>query len=342
MSTFLDKSLFEHDIYNENLVGPITITKQISTNIDLLKEIIILGDLHDGLNYKCKPNTIITKVQQYIPNLIKNTNKFIDIFLEWRYQFKNNNDDFNNVYAEMNLSYISEVAKVFKNCIYNNTKCPYKNIRVHFTDFRGAKKVKHPLDILIYDVIPKIINLSTNKLNNELDKIHTYILRQIIPIFDDPNGLAKYYWNYFMNNNEFELSTTSHEVKQTVLKYLENYFKDKQIKFEKVLNNFDNILVSILEEKKYLDSLNQALNILRDEYLPIDTVVLDIYIFVNIFKIFKDLNNIQSTINNAIIFVGDAHATAIRKLLEIMKFKLIFKKESNNRCIDIKNSEPWF
>ena len=67
------------------LIGPVSVVTTIGPNN---KQIIILSDYHPlddtGLEYTCpelKPGEVELFIDEYLPKLVKNTGKFIDIFL---------------------------------------------------------------------------------------------------------------------------------------------------------------------------------------------------------------------------------------------------------------------
>ncbi len=326
------------------LIGPVSVTKMSYSG----KQIIILGDKHGDEQYKCSSSdNEQVSVDNFITDLVKGSDKFIDIFLELRQQVsKQDVLTFSEIEEKAEKGYLIKVGKAFQDCIYEKSKCPYSNIRVHYTDYRGIKE-QHPLGHFSYNLIPEAIESykgseTQDVFTQKLDQLFDYIDQVIIPILE--HGLVLYYWKLISSLPKMGINSASKNIHDAIVGFITEIMKDIQPTFTKNVLELKNKISRIMRGEEGIRDLPSYARNIQYTFLKLNGILVDIYIFVRLFKTFKEPGKLQpSNINNAVIYVGYVHAINLKVMLESIGFKTVFNGFSENRCVKIgKMKQPWF
>lgn len=129
------------------LVGPISLSEHYSGKYD--KHIYIFGDRH-VFKSKCPDKAAdknIVEITNFLEEIITtNKDKLIDFYLETEYVGGFTNPDFKGgVEWEEPHNYMNKLANLFVECFsVEKHKCPYKNVRMHYTDLRHGDSILKP------------------------------------------------------------------------------------------------------------------------------------------------------------------------------------------------------
>lgn len=104
--------------------GPFVLVHMRHAELDM--EVYLFGERHETPS--CPPD--YTRIDVYLDNLLRTSDKFIDVFLE------------SSVYtdpSEIRLtSGLAYLRQLFHWCVGERTRCPYPNARIHFNDLRAS------------------------------------------------------------------------------------------------------------------------------------------------------------------------------------------------------------
>ncbi len=302
--------------------GPVTL-RELKSDI-YNKWVYIFGDVHHH-NIQCPEGVIPTiHITNFIIKTIKdNPDKIIDLFIET--SFINKSMPTRELHAD---SYLMDVTNSLKECLnINKDNCPYKNVRVHYTDVRiylGHIFIqflhwsKHTdEEIMRSDLNRKskgkyIIDHIKDAMNMlEPKKImdQTKILKQLNNIEDEDLKIKLYH--YFLNTLE--------------------------IKYIPLMSIYDDFLKSrtISDYKNYIK--------LTIVYIA---SLLDYYIVSRMFRTF----NKGSTPRYIMMYLGDFHAKNIGQILRYLdsniyrklKMSFLMKYNGSVQCLDATDLIPFF
>ena len=354
----------------EFIGGPATLTCHFSETYKKL--IYIFGEEHSTITdcekIKHQKGELI---ENYLGNLVANTNCFLDIFIEIPgykgLKYKNSLGE--HIYSAHRLY---QIGKYFENCINASTR--NKNIlcnlsRIHYFDVRSIEEEgPDPISDFIFKYFSTGANLKIGDIDIYIDQLITVAVTYssimngfLIDPKDTDNfnnfwlsqlRLNKYVVKELDRAGEFaELIKTF--IEKEILSSAKEYGSDLRKITNRVLHN-----ISIWPRNKVHDE-----NLIIDFENMIMTVmapnarVPDAYTLARIFKKFKiDTTNLDKKrdtdepeeAHNIIIYAGDYHSDIYRKFLgEVLKFTPIAKigkiniEENMNpkHCINMKEAD---
>ena len=345
----------------EFIGGPATLTCHFSETYKKL--IYIFGEEHSTITdcekIKQQKGELI---ENYLGNLVANTNCFLDIFIEIPgykgLKYKNSLGE--HIYSAHRLY---QIGKYFENCINASTR--NKNIlcnlsRIHYFDVRSIEEEgPDPISDFIFKYFSTGANLKIGDIDIYIDQLITVAVTYssimngfLIDPKDTDNfnnfwlsqlRLNKYVVKELDRAGEFaELIKTF--IEKEILSSAKEYGSDLRKITNRVLHN-----ISIWPRNKVHDE-----NLIIDFENMIDTAIIpnsrvaDAYTLARIFKKFKiDTTNLDKKrdtdepeeAHNIIIYAGDYHSDIYRKFLgEVLKFTPIAKIGKIN--IDEENMNP--
>jgi hypothetical protein len=355
--------------------GPKTLTMQWSK--EYKKLIYIFGENHSE-NTDCDKfrlggefNEML--IEDYLDQLFKNSDVFIDFYLETGRQHK-------YIYGMQRMAVISER---FKDCLYdphsNYQKCMLS--RMHYFDIRSSASDLTPNRMSDASSMLKLfLRVLKNKDKYDVNRFlvkyrYNTKIKPIIKEFSEIKTDKDYYefWDKQINEHTF---LNKKVIKSFMHEKIKSFIKQEIIDLH--INITD--LVKKVEESiaivdKYkdetndlydLDSINESdynvllinLKYTGDELTRINSCIADYYLLCRIFKqfdlempvIFSSFRETDepSEPHNIIIYAGEAHARRVRKFLKNeLDFKMIDKKgydiKTKANCIKMEDfPQPFF
>lgn len=355
--------------------GPLSLTMHWSK--EYKKIIYIFGESHSKMTdchfaFGYKPEQVML-IEDYLEQLFKNTDVFIDFYLE-------TDRTYQDIYGDTR---IGVMAKRFKDCFHNpNTKenenkC--KLSRMHYVDIRKEAPDIKPnrmsyACIGIFFVSEYInINKTLPRLRFLLDK-YNYdtqikpILEEFskINIYDDTEDDEKYKeYDEFWDNQIKELNfLIKKATRSTIHDKIKSFIKKEVRDLGKYSKKIDDIKILVKTVKDFITTLNKYStgtvnqydfdsitendrNILLNVYflgifISINSNIVDYYLLCRIFKVFDftKLKNHRWTDepkepHNIIIYAGDTHSKNVRNFLKELEFEEISTTSS------IKSTDKW-
>lgn len=338
----ITKLIYNHYIHNKpvyNKIGGPSVLIHLY-NKEYLKEIYIFGEEHSE-NIDCTDEYI--PIENYLENLIQNTDVFIDLFIEIPDIKKSckKTDGLENYR-------LRKILYTLKKCIELESRSECYLSRIHYIDIRDNEENKiTPLVDLMMGIF-RIYNIENNS-------------SLISKYFIENKDLIQEVINKLHNENPEEI----------LLYILDDLSKCEKINKESIKILFDkNILIDfiknkildkIIETKRYKKSkINKLYKNLSDTIENDDLLILacilnvileiyvDIYTIYRIFKKFESDKLKQPTeAHNIILYAGLLHSSNVAEfLIEKLNFEIIESENSTNlynNCIDMTNiKQPLF
>lgn len=358
--------------------GPYTLTVHWSKEYQ--KMIYIFGENHSD-KIECdkvgsfKKGDVITPIENYLSDLILNTDVFIDLYIEFPVYSKIHKEYSVNFYPFKRNDRFRKLFEQFRKCLQYTTRSAKqcKLARVHYFDARFEEKkgitqginliswyrieVKYIIDYVstagqadtFKDLIndnPKIITLLkglSSKTEEEFVKFWT----------------SQLYDNYYVNK-ELDKIKENLSLKKIILEFAKEQFLDYGIIHRTMFKINIPIIFKYLEKieptQAEKESFKRAFIDTYDSTVSINAIVADVYLLSRIFKDF-DIKKLEEKgyigatdqplrAHNIIIYTGNNHAERCRKFLEGLKFKPIGssgKSDDYQYCIDMKTiKQPFF
>jgi hypothetical protein len=355
----------------EFIAGPKTLIMLWSE--EYKKLVYIFGEIHNKYT-DCETATNVMLIEDYLEQLFKNTDVFIDFYLETGRR--------KNTYGE---SRIAIIANRFKNCLYdpkdNDYECRLS--RMHYFDLRkeASDLTPDPMTyaaIMLFKLNHMLSELQTNPTFADAKRkkrsIHKFLVAndyytKIEPILQefskinihedkeiDEEKYVEYaeFWDKQIDKHVFLVKKVS---KSTMHKEIKSFIKKEILKTENIKNIIDTVGQFIVNVDQYegeldIDSLITQLDVCKIFILIVGFVITDYYLLSRIFKKFvpeKRATDEPIEPHNIIIYAGDAHAEKVTDFLENeLKFKMIHKKgdrfsETPTNCIKMEDfPQPFF
>jgi len=335
----------------EYISGPTRITYYTSKKYN--KNIYIFGEIHgredscDGLDINSTP------IDSYLDKLFRNTDVFIDFFLEI--------DPVDmDVYKYIKgPKYIDNLRHMAYNCIRQTPDCKYPLIRAHYTDPRLSNDASQVilnfldrLDVNNINLSQKYTKLFIGKMGNDqykrirflgenLPKFNrAMILLKDITIYDYYTFIKRYARPPLLYK-EISKSNMADFFNQKLKEYTdsgEKYFKILQ-------DSIKTFLITLNPTKEQVDKIKYS-------FQSITLSIMDVYLLSRVFKTFKvpETTYQPAEPHNIIIYAGNAHSDNYRQLLEEMGFLVkgfgrpyIKNRKKYNRCLNMtKIDQPFF
>lgn len=360
--------------------GPYTLTVHWSKEYQ--KMIYIFGENH-SYKIECdkvgsfKKVDVITPIENYLSDLILNTDVFIDLYIEFpAYSkiYKEYNDRFKPFQENFRLNKLFEQ---FKKCLQYTTRSAKqcKLARVHYFDARFEDKegmlegtnlislYRLYVELIINCVDPAIQADSFKILINYNPKIMT-VLKGLSSNTEEEFVKfceSQLYDNYYVNK-ELDKIKENLSLKKIILEFAKEQFLDYGIIHRTMFKINIPIIFRYLEKNDPSQAEKENFKRLfidtYDATLSINAIVSDVYLLSRIFKDF-DITKLEEKgyigatdqplrAHNIIIYTGNNHADRHRKFLEILKFKPIGSSGKSSDypskyCIDMKTiKQPFF
>ncbi len=292
----------------------------------LNKRIYLLYDRHDAngtCRYHVHKNYI--SVSHWILNtIVTNENSknpmLIDLFLETGEEIFSNKFSKENIIPGMHG--LIPVIGEYNNCLYrHDKKCPYDNIRAHWTDIRQNFSIYTKFWIYYYETI-KLSEQPSGKLGP--------LSPDIKNILHDPIS----YFNKVLNlpriKKQFD-NITEADIRDKLKEYLLARVAQEKFKYDNRVNTNN---YEIAMSRFYIIA-------------TITILLMDSYLLARLFRTFnvpeKDKENAKVT--NAIIFVGGIHATNYELFFQKLGFEEVysvgnFDNDYDNIACYVKGSSP--
>jgi hypothetical protein len=352
--------------------GPVSITLHWNPSMKLL--IYIFGEFHTS-ETDCPPENVSMFIEDYMKQLLTNSDSYIDFFLEEKAHFGYNPD----LTDSTGNTRLDILANRFRECISDvksrNTN-PNCNIsRSHFFDIRQGVVDSH------FDVVSNLIGALGTLEKSDEENIETFIIkfnsifsssdffpfiRKIKDTSSDTEFVALFAKELFDHpflKKKMDRSTIStliysfimNEIKLESLKF-KNTIQENLTKLFKILTKIDVTLdkkgqpIKIIISPTNIDRLIRYIKRFRIGLILVNSAIADGYLLSRIFKEF----NINTDIlekkrgfdeperpHNIIIYGGESHANRCRKFLEnYMKSKRLEQNTFEDlihfsNCIDM-------
>jgi len=327
--------------------GPVSITLHWNPSMKLL--IYIFGEFHTS-ETDCPPENVSMFIEDYMKQLLTNSDSYIDFFLEEKAHFCYNPD----LTDSTGNTRLDILANRFRECISDvqsrNTN-PNCNIsRSHFFDIRQGVVDGH------FDVVSNLIGALGTLEKSDEENIETFIIKfnsifsssdffPFIRKIKDTSSDTEFVdlWQKELFDHPFlkkkmDRSTIStliysfimNEIKLESLKF-KNTIQENLTKLFKILTKIDVTLdkkgqpIKIIISPTNADKLIRYIKRFRIGLILVNSAIADGYLLSRIFKEF----NINTDIlekkrgfdeperpHNVIIYGGESHANRCRKFLE--------------------------
>jgi hypothetical protein len=327
--------------------GPVSITLHWNPSMKLL--IYIFGEFHTS-ETDCPPENVSMFIEDYMKQLLTNSDSYIDFFLEEKAHFGYNPD----LTDSTGNTRLDILANRFRECISDvqsrNTN-PNCNIsRSHFFDIRQGVVDGH------FDVVSHLISALSSLGKSDEENIEKFIIKfnsiKEYPAFSsfirkikDTSSDTEFVdlWQKELFDHPFlkkkmDRSTIStliysfimNEIKLESLKF-KNTIQENLIKLFKILTKIDVTLnkkgqpIKIIISPRNADRLIRYIKKFRIGLILVNSAIADGYLLSRIFKEFNINTDIPEKKrgfdeperpHNIIIYGGDSHANRCRKFLE--------------------------
>jgi len=317
ISNYYNKISLEN--YN-NILDPCSVNALYNKEKNMY--VVVFGEYHNSnlrrQNKICqqKSNYNQVRIGTYIKQLVSTQPYFFDIFLETIYRkdkrILSSSEGINNILQKMERCFIHSLRD----------KTSYPNVRCHLADLREdlpyntlinkiAERniiLDEDLKTLLLGNIKSASNVCNQKTINKIDFTLFESIQKILLKSQD---------KVFKQYNKLLSKQLRKQIKQHVILYAwENYYK-----IEFYSNNIATGCKTKKSSEKYIDFLRNTI---------ITAPLLDYYILLRLFRTFENKNPYTpNTMNNIIIYTGDAHAGMYSYVLDKLGFVSTY---SNNIC----------
>ena len=355
--------------------GPKTLTMQWSK--EYKKLIYIFGEYHNE-NTDCNKFRIgeefnETLIEDYLDQLFKNTDVFIDFYLETGREYK-------DIYGNSRITLIS---KRFKDCLYDpNSNTNYQKCmlsRMHYFNVRSSASDLTPNRMSDSSIMLKMfVQILKNKDKFDITRFlvkyrYNTKIKPVLKEFSEINTDKDYYdfWNKEIDEHSF---LNKKVIKSFIHEKIKNFIKqeiiDVNINITKLVKKVEQ-LITIVDKYKDeasglydLDSISDSdydvllinLKYTSNKLIKINSCIPDYYLLCRIFKqfdieipaIFSSFRKTDepSEPHNIIIYAGEVHARRVRKFLKNeLDFKMINEKGNDIKanCIRMEDfPQPFF
>jgi len=284
-------------------------------SFDANKIFYLMGEYHLS-EFDCKVIPRIP-IQNLLVNLLEsNTDKIIDIFLEVDFV----TPDYKK--RKHIHSPIEDIHKKFEECLkISKVDCPYKNLRMHYSDVRVFIKSLRLFHTYIYN----FLNTPTDELKNK--------------IFSYSEGLP-------INADEFlKVSKIAKQLENTVDDRLKSYLENQVREAIIHVNIRYNIIANVLKKNIPQDKLLLALRVNYEEMMDSAAWFVDVYIIARSFRRFDEIQRLGPSPRYIIAFVGGNHVTHLYELLKRMGFYVANSATEispESMCTEITPFIPFF
>lgn len=357
------------------LISGILQIKYLVGTVDGIKRhIYLFYDEHTTVG-ECKKDTNHVMVSDWLDQLFnKKDRKFIDFYLETHIFNPKINEAFKKIKAIYNpvtrpsdvpegkygqlVNLMKKVNRCIEGEVYRKYICPYKNIRIHYTDLRRYTYVE--------DLLKRLSKKHKYETNSE---VMYYVL----------NEIYKKYKYYQDNPKEFYITNQIYKkfildnIKGTKIEKQWKQIPDNNSKIDNIINLIyknnegkiiplsDLIDAVIIWKFKLVDSHDPNImnintdtqevfiskEVMHELLLPLGIPFMDLYLMGRLLKKFdvKDSNDPEYA-EYSIIYAGAEHCSGYDEFLKSIGFKDIYKSNGISKekyqCIDISGMPDIF
>jgi hypothetical protein len=377
--------IYNHE-YNTNkptaafIGGPFTLTVHWSKEYQ--KMIYIFGENHSD-KIECdkvgsfKKGDVITPIENYLSDLILNTDVFIDLYIEFPAYSKIDKEYNVNFYPFKENYRFRKLFEQFRRCLQYTTRSAKecKLARVHYFDarFEDNKGRTQGINLISWYRIEVKYIIDYVQTSEQVDMFKNLIIEypKMITLLkglssETEEDFLKFcssqlHDNYYVNK-ELDKIKENLSLKKIILEFAKEHFIDYGIIHRTMFKINIPIIFKYLEkiEPTQLEKENfkKAFLSTYDSTLSINSIVADVYLLSRIFKDF-DITKLEEKgyigatdqplrAHNIIIYTGNGHAERYRTFLERLKFKPIGSSGKSGEypskyCIDMKTiKQPFF
>lgn len=290
----------------ELIEGPLSVSEHRSTKYN--KRIVVFGEQHvhkQGCGGK--------KISQFLQEVVSShPNKQFDLFLEIPYLTQETE------FPKEATDDIERILLAFRNCFrYTKGNCEYPNLRAHYTDMRIANQLTD-----LSRLVERIVQDSDN----------TKAWEEVVRIFKGTKDPLQYIID--QADIQGKLAKQLREADPEVVQSLLNYYRQRISDLPKFITEVEEY-ISVLKRGYVNHGTSRKLG---KQLIIIYSIVLDLYLLGRIFRKFQDADSPT----NILIYVGDAHAEAIRGFLTQLGFEKIHEVQSENDCVDVSEFGGFF
>ena len=309
--------------------GTVSLTEHQSEKYD--KHIYIFGDRHT--QSKCPPSDM--PVSDFLALTIdQNKDKVVDIFVEVPFLAEKKEQ---SCLPGEDCGTFHNLGKKFWNCLKKSKKdCPYKNLRMHYSDVRNIGffsrletiyfNLKYYTQYIDSDSIQRRIYYTDQKMLRLIEEYKTLV--PMIQSLGNTDFFLEKIIKIDKINKQIE-NIEEIEVKQAVLQYIKNLLEKNK------LPDLPNITLELSIEN--ITKLNDFLV----DIIEYNAIFMDTYLLARLFRTFSD----SSKTKHIIVYTGNFHSENYRKFLDELGFVRIAEKynEENSLCLSLTNFEqPFF
>jgi hypothetical protein len=330
--------------------GPVSLTELKLARLG--KRIYIFGDEHSHSSTCVDPNKPTIRIDRFLDQLVKATDKIIDLFLELdfpdksspsardvKYQVKRTNDEITYLASP---DYITDIFHLFYNCFqHDKHECRHKNLRAHYTDVRYIGTSAY---ILSY-----ALTVNNTYRQIQLQELHRKLLSGLMrppqdlkPIIKAiiSDGLKILEHLPFDKSDIYATAKIDKQLKNIndplILGAIHNYY-DNRI--------WNSLLAAEDSFKSYTEnSTMEAIKVGVNHLFDYASMLFEVYVIGRMFRTFNG-----KSIDNIILYLGDIHSQRIVECLKtIPGMEFLQKKVSDtpgvdNQCLDISGFRlPFF
>ena len=325
------------------------------------KHIYIFGEYHSP-RIDCPPQAEIMKVEDYLYEVLKNTDVFLDIYFELDPPEGRDSSykDYDNIYRLIRLFF------KFKECIDYATRFDdiCRLARIHYTDYRHIGKKSSRITNFY-------LSLSDYTQYPNIDKLFSESSIEVLNILSMRNGEDEYVnlflgmirENYYLVK-ELDKSLLKNEIEFFTMTKLKSIIKERKT----LITDISNIILGLYEQYKrgivtrdLIDNIKDSVRILKSYIIGIVAKEMDLYLLSRVFRKFditrpyakpnqKDEEESKYTDqpvepHNIVIYAGDLHSCNCREFLSYIGFEevSIIEEKEYNTCLDVRNfPQPFF
>ena len=289
-----------------NVIGPVSYAEFRYKNYN----IGIFGEYHHIKSPPKLPQENTLNFSSFILSIVsQNEAKEYDFFLET--DFRGPGYIHTEIYSHNTMFNLLDTD--FKGCFDIVKKCPYKNLRAHYADYRSVSDL---LRSDLYTSIYTYIVFLASELPLKNDSLPYNLQMLITSPLEKYDETVAYIDTFIRTDKKIlkQLDSIPVDIKNSILKFYNSIIKTKARKeFQKFIKKGELDAISFLNP-----TLNDAAILMKfiTYYMMVYGAIMDVYTLARMFKVYDPKNP-----KNIIVYAGDAHTDVYRF------FMMIFLKD---------------
>lgn len=258
----------------------------------------------------------------FLTSLVTQTKRQYDFFAELPYR--------NRVLKAKEISDVNFMLNVleydFKDCLKvekaEKAACPYKNLRIHYSDARELYPEYDNLafEIYSYDDVKKAPGHKVNK-----------FLKTLLKEYDEQTRFVERVLQDKTSKIEKQLRHNELRVREQITEYIKYQMQDNKRKFMIYLNQSSETINKDFRQEPFTQEDIDVIRLLANEFILIFTPIMDTYLLGRIFRTYP--NDSGGSPENIIIYAGGYHTELYTSFLYYI---------GANKTIDILNRESLY